>query len=145
MWLSRAEPDFTSTKMTSSILRVHAFEDEEVDRRSDEFGLGGAEREIGKIRGELFGEHAAEYRSRSPHGCLLGFGKFVRSRLFSNKPADLVHEKERRGDEQSENDDPDRCKGGHAGMVAWRGSTWEDEGSATGRCDSRGLDRSHHL
>ena len=45
------------------VLRVHAFEDEEVDRRSDEFGLGGAEREIGKIRGELFGEHAAKHRA----------------------------------------------------------------------------------
>ena len=30
-------------------LFVHAFEDEEIDRRSDEFGLGGAEREIGKV------------------------------------------------------------------------------------------------
>ena len=40
------------------VLFIHPFEDEEIDRRSDEFGLGGAEREIGKIRGELFGEHA---------------------------------------------------------------------------------------
>jgi len=31
------------------VLRVHAFEDEKVDRCTDEFGLGGAEREVGQI------------------------------------------------------------------------------------------------
>jgi hypothetical protein len=42
------------------VLRVHAFEDEEVDWRSDEFRLGGTEREVRKIGRELLGEHAAE-------------------------------------------------------------------------------------
>ena len=48
------------------VLFVQTFEDEEIDRRPDEFGLGGAEREIGKIRGELFGEHARRRGSFNP-------------------------------------------------------------------------------
>ena len=51
----------------------------------------------------------------------LASGNLFVARLFSDQFADLVHEKKRCGDEQSENDDPDRREGGHAGMVAWRG------------------------
>ena len=95
------------------------------------FGLGGAEGEVGKIGRELFGEHAAKHRTRSLHGCFLRFGKFVRCRLFSDQSADFVHEEKRCGDEQSENDDPDRGERGHAGMVAWRGRMANVSTSAT--------------
>ncbi len=77
-----------------------AFEHEKVDRRADEFGFGGAEREIGQIGRELFGKHAAKHRSRSLHGRLLGFGKFVRCRLFSHEPADLIHQVQGDDDEE---------------------------------------------
>ena len=40
------------------MMRIHAFEDEEVDWRTDEFRLGGAEGEVGEIGRELLGEHA---------------------------------------------------------------------------------------
>ena len=41
------------------VLRIHAFEDEEVDRCADEFCLGGAEGEVREVRCELLGEHSA--------------------------------------------------------------------------------------
>ena len=47
--LRRAERDFTPTK-----LRVHASENQKVDRCTDKFRLSGAEREVGEIRRELF-------------------------------------------------------------------------------------------
>jgi hypothetical protein len=34
---------------------------EKVDRRADEFSFGWAERKVGQIRRELFGEHAAQH------------------------------------------------------------------------------------
>ena len=40
------------------VMRIHAFENEEVDRCADEFRLSGAEGEVGEIGRELLGEHA---------------------------------------------------------------------------------------
>ena len=90
------------------VLRVHAFEDQEVDRRADEFRLGGAEGEVWEVRRELLGEHAAQYRARALQSHSLCFGKFNRRSLLSDQFAKLVHEKERCGDEQCESGNRDR-------------------------------------
>jgi len=103
-------------------LRVHAFEDQEVDRRPDEFGFGRAEGKVGEVGRELLGEHAAQYRTRALYGFSLCFGKFIRGFLFSDEFADFVHEEKCCREKQGDNDDPNRGERGHAGMVAWRGA-----------------------
>jgi hypothetical protein len=40
---------------------------------------------------------------------------------FLSRLHDPMHQEKRGGDKRSENDDPDRCEGGHAPVVAWRG------------------------
>ena len=148
LWLRRAAPDFTSTKITSSIrwlsMPLKTRKSIGAPMNFASVGLKGNWEDTARAVRRT----CRQYRARALYGCLLRFGKFVRSRLFSHEPADLVHEIEGGRDEEDKDDDRQRRElgnGGHVLRVAWRRRMAEGGGLGWNKLGSRLLWRCSRL